>query len=136
VYPLLFPDPLERAALAVAVGGNPALGIIFGPAFDLSTVDGFNAWRALALAGFFTALGAVLTVIRATRGQEDSGQAELLASGVLGRASRLFAGVGLALAGSLAAGVVSGVVTGLCGGDWQSSLLLGATFTASGWMFA
>lgn len=136
VYPLIFPDPLERAALAVAVGGNPALGIIFGPAFDLSTVDGFNAWRALALAGFFTALGAVLTVIRATRGQEDSGQAELLASGVLGRASRLFAGVGLALAGSLAAGVVSGVVTGLCGGDWQSSLLLGATFTASGWMFA
>lgn len=136
VYPWIFPDPQERAVLAIAVGANPALGVIFGPAFDLSTVDGFNAWRALALAGFFTALGAILTVIRATRGQEDSGQAELLASGVLGRASRLLTGVLLGLIGSLAAGLVAGVVTGLCGGDWQSSLLLGATFTASGWMFA
>lgn len=136
VYPWIFPDPLERAALAVAVAANPALGIIFGPAFDLSTVDGFTAWRSLALAGFFTALGAIFTVVRATRGQEDSGQAELLASGVLGRASRLLTGVGLALIGSLAAGVVAGVVTVLCGGDWRSSLLLAATFTASGWMFA
>lgn len=136
VYPWLFPDPLQRAALAVAVGANPALGIIFGPAFDLSTVDGFTAWRSLALAGFFTSLGSILAVIRATRGQEDSGQAELLASGVLGRASRLVTGVAMALIGSLAAGVVAGVVTGLCGGDWRSSLLLGATVTASGWMFA
>lgn len=99
VYPWILPDPLERAALAVAVAANPALGIIFGPAFDLSTVDGFTAWRSLALAGFFTALGAIFTVVRATRGQEDSGQAELLASGVLGRASRLLTGVGLALIG-------------------------------------
>ncbi|MFN3339280.1 MAG: ABC transporter permease [Dietzia sp.] len=136
VYPWLFPDPQARAAFAVAVGANPALGFIFGPAFDLATVDGFNAWRSLALAGFFTALGSILTVIRATRGQEDSGQAELLASGVLGRETRLLTGVGLALIGSLVVGVVAGTATGLCGGDWQSSLLLGATFTGSGWMFA
>lgn len=135
VYPLVFPDLADRQALAAAVGSNPALGLIFGPARDLSTVDGFNAWRSLALGGFLVALGAVLTVVRATRAQEDSGQAELLASGVMGRATRLMAGVGLALLGSLAAGVVAGVVTGLCGGDWQASMLLGATFTASGWMF-
>ncbi|KAA0919709.1 ABC transporter permease [Dietzia sp. ANT_WB102] len=136
VYPWLFPETQERLAFATAVSANPALGIVFGPAFDLSTVDGFNAWRSLSLAGFFTALGAINTVIRSTRGQEDSGQAELLASGVLGRSSRLLAGVGLALLGSLAVGVVAGVVTGFCGGGWQASLLLGATFTASGWMFA
>lgn len=136
VYPWIFPDQQDRAGLAAAVGGNPALGLIFGPAFDLSTTDGFNSWRSLALAGFLAALGAIFTVVNATRGQEDSGQAELLASGVMGRAARLFTGVGLALIGSLAIGLVAGVVTGLCGGDWQSSLLLGATFTASGWMFA
>lgn len=135
VYPLIFPDQQDRAGLAAAVGANPALGLIFGPAFDLSTTDGFNAWRSLALGGFLTALGSIFAVTRATRAQEDSGQAELLASGVLGRASRLFAGVGLALIGSLLVGIVSGVVTGLCGGDWESSLLLGATFTATGWMF-
>jgi ABC-2 type transport system permease protein len=135
VYPLVFPDQAGRQALSGAIGANPALGLIFGPAYDLSTVDGFNAWRSLALGGFLVALGAVLAVTRATRAQEDSGQAELLASGVLGRATRLVSGVALALIGSLAAGVVAGVVTALCGGDWGSSMLLGATFTASGWMF-
>jgi len=136
VYPWIFPEQADRAGLAAAVGGNPAIGIIFGPAFDLSTTDGFNAWRSLSLGGFLVALGAVFAVTKATRGQEDSGQAELLAAGVLGRASRLAAAVGVAFVASLLAGVVSGVLAVACGGDWSSSLLLAATFTASGWMFA
>jgi ABC-2 type transport system permease protein len=135
VYPWIFPSQQDRAGLAAAIGANPALGLIFGPAYDLTTADGFNAWRGLALGGFLVAMGAIFTVTRATRQQEDSGQAELLASGVLGRGSRLLAGVGLALLGSLLAGLVAGAVTGLCGGEWQASMLLGATFTATGWMF-
>lgn len=135
VYPLVFPAQADRAGLAAAVGGNPALGLIFGPAFDLSTTDGFNAWRALALGGLLTALGAIFAVTRATRGQEDSGQAELLASGVMGRATRLLAAVGLALIGSLIVGVVCAAATIACGGGWHASLLLAATFTATGWMF-
>lgn len=136
IYPWVFPHQADREALAVAVKANPALSLIFGPAFDLSTTDGFNAWRSLAIGGFLLALGAIFTVVRTTRGQEDSGQAELLASGVMGRAARLMSGVGLAVVGSLVAGIVSTVVTGLCGGNWADSLLLNATFVASGWMFA
>lgn len=136
VYPWVFPDLMSRRVLAVSIDANPALGLIFGPAFDLSTVDGFNAWRTLALGGFVVALGAIFAVTRATRAQEDSGQAELLASGVMGRSARLLAGVALAMVGSVAAGVVSGVGAALCGGGWESSMLLGATFTATGWMFA
>jgi ABC-2 type transport system permease protein len=135
VYPWVFPTAQDRVGLAAAIGANPALGLIFGPAHDLTTVDGFNAWRSLALGGFLAALGAIFTVTRATRGQEDSGQAELLASGVLGRSSRLLSAAGMALIGSLLLGLVAGTITGLFGGDWQSSLLLGATFTATGWMF-
>jgi ABC-2 type transport system permease protein len=136
VYPRTFPTPAARGALAAGVGSNPALGLVLGPADDLATVDGFTVWRGLALGGLLVALGAVLAVVRTTRGQEDSGQAELLASGVLGRAARLVTGVALALLGSLAAGVVAGVVTGLCGASWPVALLLGATFTASGWVLA
>lgn len=136
IYPFVFPTAADRFALATAIGANPALGLIFGPAFDLTTVDGFNAWRSLALGGFLVALGAIFAVVRATRAQEDSGQAELLASGVLGRSSRLMAGIGVALVGSFAAGLVAGVLTVACGGAWGPSMLLGATFTASGWMFA
>lgn len=136
VYPLVFPEQQDRVGLATAVAANPAIGLIFGPAFDVLSVDGFNAWRTLALGGFLTALGAIFAVTRATRGQEDSGQAELLASGVLGRSARLLSAVGLAFVASVLLGVIAGVATGLCGGEWEASLLLGATFTATGWMFA
>lgn len=134
-YPWIFPDQAERAGLAAAVGSNPALGLIFGPAFDLLSTDGFNAWRSLALGGFLSAIGVIFAVTRATRAQEDSGQAELLASGVMGRSARLAAGVGVGLIASVLIGVVSGVATGLCGGGWNDSMLLAATFTATGWMF-
>lgn len=136
VYPLLFPTLQDRQTFAATIGSNPALGLIFGPAYDLSTVDGFNAWRSLALGGFITALGAIFIVVKASRGQEDSGQAELLASGVLGRQSRLLTAVAMAVIASLAVGVVAGVITSLCGGGWGPSILLGAGFTVTGWMFA
>lgn len=134
-YAWIFPDQQDRMVLAVGVGSNPALGIVFGPAFDLLTSEGFTAWRSLALGGFLTAIGSIFAVTKATRGQEDSGQAELLASGVLGRGSRLLVGIGMAFLGSLAVGLVAAVVTVLCGGGWQASLLLAATFTVTGWMF-
>lgn len=136
IYPWVFPTAADRVALAGALGANPALGLIFGPAHDLSTSDGFNAWRSLALGGFLVSLGAIFAVVRATRAQEDSGQAELLASGVMGRSTRLMSGIAVALIGSLVAGAVAGLVTVLCGGGWGTSMLIGATFTASGWMFA
>ncbi|GCE75548.1 ABC transporter permease [Cellulomonas biazotea] len=135
LYPVVFPDQAARAALAGAIGANPALGLIFGPANDLTTADGFNAWRSLALGGFLAGLGAIFAVTRATRAQEDSGQAELLASGVLGRDSRLLAGLGMAFVGSLGLGILAAGLTILCGGDPGSSVLLAATFTATGWMF-
>ncbi|MFI8423757.1 ABC transporter permease [Streptomyces sp. NPDC085479] len=136
VYPYAFPTAADRQGLAAAVGANPALSLIFGPAQDLTTVEGFNTWRSLALGGFIAALMAIFAVIRASRGQEDSGQAELLASGVMGRASRLAVAVSMAAAASLAAGIVCAVATGLSGSDWQAACLLSATFTVTGLMFA
>lgn len=135
VYPWIFDTAQERAQFAATVGSNPALGLIFGPAFDLATTDGFNAWRSLALGGFITALGMIFVVTRAVREQEDNGQAELLAAGVLGRSSRLLVGLAMGFIGSLLVGLVSGVVTGVSGGGWEDSMLLCLTFTATGWMF-
>ncbi|MFV0284903.1 MAG: ABC transporter permease [Demequina sp.] len=135
IYDWIFPEQADRAALQQAIDSNPAVGLIFGPANDLMTTDGFNAWRSLALGGFLTAMGAIFMVVRSTRGQEDSGQAELLASGVLGRSTRLLTGVGMALIGSLAVGVIAGGLTVLCGGGAENSWLLACTWTVTGWMF-
>jgi ABC-2 type transport system permease protein len=135
-YAWIFPDPEDRAALATSLGANPALSLIFGPARDLMTADGFNAWRAGQLGAFFSGLMAVLIVVRNSRADEDSGQAELLASGVLSRSSRLAVAVLMAAVASVAVGVVSFLVTVASGGDLAATLVLSATFTASGLIFA
>ena len=96
-YAWVFPDQASRRQLAATLGTNPALSLIFGPARDLSTADGFNAWRAGALGAFFAGLMAVLIVVRNSRADEDSGQAELLASGVMGRQTRLVTAMAVAL---------------------------------------
>lgn len=135
-YAWVFPDPTSRTELATTVAANPAFSLLFGPGRDLSTADGFNAWRAGALGGFFAALMAIHVVVRNTRAHEDSGQAELVASGVMGRSTRLAVAVAAAWLASAVLGVVAATATILVGGGVASSVTLAATFTASGIMFA
>ena len=91
LYIWIFPEDSAREELSVAVGLNPALALIFGTAGDLLTDEGFTAWRSLALGCFFASLMAIFIVVRNSRASEDSGQAELFASGVMGREARLAA---------------------------------------------
>lgn len=136
IYAWIFPDAADRAALATAMHANPALFLIFGPARDLATSDGFNAWRAGQLGALFAGLMTILIVVRNSRADEDSGRAELLASGVLARQSRLAVALAMATLASVALGVVCFVLTVACGGGLVATLVLSATFTASGLMFA
>lgn len=135
-YAWIFPDASDRARLAVALGGNPALSLLFGPARDLTTADGFNAWRAGQLGAFFAGLMAILVVVRNSRAHEDSGQAELIASGVIARRARLAVAVAMAAIASVALGLACFVITIACGGGIAATSILVATFTASGLMFA
>lgn len=135
-YTFVFPDPDDRLALSTRLGANPALALVFGPPRDLMTADGFNSWRAGVLGAFFAALMAIFVVVRNSRAHEDSGQAELLASGVLGRQARLTVAVLMAAVASLALGAVSFVATVSVGGGALPTLLLSSTYAASGLMFA
>lgn len=135
-YDGMFSDARDRAAFTATLGANPALSLIFGPARNLMTADGFNAWRSGQLGAFFAALMAILMVVRNSRAAEDSGQAELLASGVLARASRLAVAAGTAVIASVALGVVCFAATVAAGGGAAATLTLSASFTAAGLMFA
>ena len=135
-YRWIFTDTQDRRQLAGTLGANPALSLIFGPARDLLTADGFNAWRAGQLGALFCALMTILLVVRNSRANEDSGQAELIASGVIARGSRLAVALAMAVIASVALGVVCFLVTWACGGGFTATLLLSATFTAAGLMFA
>ncbi|ROR89407.1 ABC transporter permease [Nocardioides aurantiacus] len=135
-YDLVFPAARDRAALAASMGSNPALSLLLGPARDLSTADGFAGWRSGQVGAVFAGLMTVLVVVRHSRAQEDSGQAELLASAVMARGSRLAVALLVAGLAAGATGVTCAVATVSAGGDPRSSWLLAATFTASGLVFA
>lgn len=133
-YIWIFPDQASRAQLSATLSGNPALSIIFGPPGDLSTTEAFNTWRALALGGFFGSLMATFIVVRYTRADEDTGQAELFASGVMGRQTRLAAAVLVAAVASVLLGIVSFLLTIAFGAGAFDTMLLSATFTANALM--
>lgn len=135
-YAWVFPDAQDRRALAGSLGVNPALSLVFGPADDLMTADGFNAWRAGQLGAFFAGLMAILIVVRNSRANEDSGQAELIASSVIARRSRLAVALLMATIAAVALGVLCSVITIAVGGSVVASVLLAASFTASSLMFA
>jgi ABC-2 type transport system permease protein len=78
----------------------------------------------------------ILIVVRNSRANEDSGQAELVASDVIARESRLAVAVLLAVIASVAAGIVCFLVTIACGGGTTATLILSSTFVGSGLMFA
>ncbi|MCD6640607.1 MAG: hypothetical protein LT071_11930 [Nocardioides sp.] len=135
-YDAAFPDPADRQAFATALGANPALSLVFGPARDLMSTDGFNTWRAGQLGTFFAGLMGVLIVVRNSRANEDSGQAELLASGVMARGTRLAVALGVATAASIMLGLVCWLLTVAVGGGAEATFVLAASFTSSALVFA
>ncbi|MEZ2390549.1 ABC transporter permease [bacterium RCC_150] len=135
-YGSLFTSPLQAAALQSSLSANPAFSLLFGPATDLGTPIGFTTWRIQMFGMFFAALMAVLTVTRHTRAAEDSGQAELLDSGVVGRLARLASAVLLAWLGAGAVAVLVGGILGLAGAPPASAFALGAMLGGTGVFFA
>lgn len=135
-YRWIFPEEDDRRGLALALTSNPAFELIFGPGRDLLSSDGFNAWRAGQLGALFAALMAILIVIGNSRAAEDSGQAELIASGVVTRTSRLAVPLLLATIAALGLGVVCFLVTWAVGGQVAPTVILSAGFTSIAFTFA
>ena len=107
----LYPLEAERTQLAATVASSPALVSLLGPVYD-SSFGALTAWRVGTIASLLVGLMAILTVIRNTREEEETGRRELLGSTVLGRHAPLAAallvacGAGLVLGGVVAAGLL------------------------------
>lgn len=134
-YEQLYPTEVSRAPLTAMLGGNPAIAVLYGPAFDLSTPGGFTAWRMLSFLGVFVAVMTIFTVTRHTRAEEDSGRHELLASGVVGRFAPLTAAVAVAGGASGLVGVLNAVTLAATGVPIAGSIAFGAAVTAVGLVF-
>jgi ABC-2 type transport system permease protein len=67
------------------VGTNDAARMLYGTPHDLLSVGGYVSWRVGGTMAVFAALWGLLGAVRAMRAEEESGRAELVLAGVIGR---------------------------------------------------
>ncbi|MER7405377.1 ABC transporter permease [Streptomyces sp. NPDC000070] len=129
----LYGTPAERADLIRQMETNSSLRAMVGPVFD-DSLGALTAWRAGVYAGALAAVMSLLVVVRHTRDEEESGRAELVASGMVGRRASLTAAL---LAAAVANGVLALLLTaGLAGQGTTGALALGFGIAAVGMVFA
>lgn len=135
-YGAIFTSPAEALLLQATLSTNPAFALLFGPATDLTTAIGFVTWRMQMFSMFFVSLMAVYAVTRHTRAAEDSGQAELVDSGVVGQHARLASAVLLAWLASATVGLLVGGALASAGAPPSDAFALGALLAGMGVAFA
>jgi ABC-2 type transport system permease protein len=101
---------LDRLArTAEGIGANPAVVALQGPAYDASTYGGATAWQVVTPGVFLLGLMSMLLVTRHTRQEEETGRAELVSAGVVGRYAWLAAGLLYVLAVNLVLAALTAV---------------------------
>jgi ABC-2 type transport system permease protein len=106
----LYPTQADLDRLARTAGGigaNPAVVALQGPAYDASTYGGATAWQVVTPGVFLIGLMSMLLMTRHTRQEEETGRAELVSAGVVGRYAWLAASLLLVLAVNLALAALS-----------------------------
>jgi ABC-2 type transport system permease protein len=133
-YAQLYPTVALREAFAHDVAGNPAEVALLGPVF-IPNIAGLTAWRWSMAAAVIIGIASMLTVIRHTRTEEETGRRELLSSSIVGRNAALTA----ALIVTFSANVLMAILTaaGLIslGLPVAGSIALGLSAAAVGWTF-
>ncbi|MEU1883653.1 ABC transporter permease [Streptosporangium sp. NPDC020072] len=131
----LYPTMGERLALGLAIGANPALRALTGPIFDPSSAGGLTAWRVTGVAAVLTSLLSVLFVTRHTRAEEETGRAELIGAGTVGRHALPAAAVLVAGAANLAVALLSALGLATRGLPVSGALAFGLSVAGTGWVF-
>jgi ABC-2 type transport system permease protein len=132
----LYPTAADRARFAATIEGNATYKALYGPPRALDTLGGLTSWRVGSTLAVVVALMSLLIVIRHTRAEEESGRAELVRAGAVGRfaplaaALAVVAGLDVAIAGLTALALIA------FGLPAAGSLALGASLGAAGLVFA
>jgi ABC-2 type transport system permease protein len=129
----VYPTAADRALFAATIMASPAQRALYGQIYD-DSVGAVGIWKA-GMFHVLIAVAVILTVIRHTRADEESGRSELLDSTVVGRYASLTAAVLLAAGASVLTGVIG--VAGLLMLDIPAtgSLAFGLALTGTGLLF-
>ncbi|MFD9941915.1 ABC transporter permease [Nonomuraea sp. NPDC059023] len=133
-YAQTFSTPQSIADFAREMTVNKALTAFAGEVYS-PTIAGMAVWKNADPIYTILALIAILTVIRHTRGEEESGRAELVGAGVIGRLAPLTAALAVTATSMLLAGFVTAFSMIMLGFDVTGSLAFGAAITGVGLVF-
>ncbi|MBM7784698.1 ABC transporter permease [Tenggerimyces flavus] len=106
-----------------------------GGAYVIADPDYMAAWRSGGLLYLSIALAAILTVVRHTRADEDTGRIELLRAGAVGRYAPLTAALIVGGGISLLGGALTTLTVIASGLDPAGSVAYGAAIAAAGLVF-
>jgi len=132
----LYPDAASRSLAAAAVNNNAATLAMFGPVYDPDSLGELAMFKMTVFGGIALAVVLSLLVIRHTRAEEESGRAELLAAGVVGRAASLSAVMLAAIITAVAVGALTAGALVAAGLPGVGSIAFGAAWAATGVAFA
>ena len=130
----VYPDQAARAAFAATIMASPAQRALYGQVYN-DSLGAVGIWKA-GMFHLLIAVAVILTVIRHTRADEETGRAELLDSTAVGRYASLTAALLLSFGASVITGALgaAGLLTTSVPPD--GSLAFGAALAGSGLVFA
>ncbi|MFI7671983.1 ABC transporter permease [Nocardia sp. NPDC049526] len=126
--------PADLADFAKTILSSPAQLAMYGPIYNL-TLGAAGVWKAGPFHALI-AIATILTVIRHTRAEEETGREELLASTQVGRFASLTAALTIACGGALATGLIGAASIKGAGVPGNGALAFGLAEAASGIVFA
>ncbi|GAA3343876.1 exporter of polyketide antibiotics [Amorphoplanes nipponensis] len=133
-YFQLYPTEQELRAVS-GVLTNPSLVALSGPLFDLS-IGGLTAWKIGVTEFILVALMSMLTVVRHTRTEEETGRLELLGATVIGRYAPLTAALLVTTLANVTIGVLAALGLTATGLPAAGSVAFGLATALVGTLFA
>ncbi|WP_156763201.1 ABC transporter permease [Mycobacterium sp. E787] len=129
----VYPTQAARAGFAAAIMASPAQRALYGQVYN-DSLGAVGIWKA-GMFHLLIAVAVILTVIRHTRADEETGRTELVDSTAIGRYASLSAALLLSFGASVATGAIG--ATGLLTTDVPASgsLAFGAALACSGLVF-
>jgi ABC-2 type transport system permease protein len=129
----VYPTEAGRATFAATIMASPAQRALYGQIYNTS-LGAVGVWKA-GMFHLLIAVAVILTVIRHTRADEETGRTELIDSTAVGRYASLTAALMLSFGASIATGAIG--AAGLLTTDIPAagSLAFGAALAGSGLVF-
>jgi len=129
----VYPTQAGRAGFAASIMASPAQRALYGQIYNTS-LGAVGIWKA-GMFHLLIAIAVILTVIRHTRADEETGRTELMDSTAVGRYASLSAALMLSFGASIATGAIG--AAGLLSTDVPAggSVAFGAALAGSGLVF-